>query len=430
MRYILQVLGKIKNYERVNYTIQGKTYNAQLSSDALAHHFGGDYRIILLAPESLVALTANSKDEAVNLLKQWRNFEEDLRDKITSANLLESPFDVKVMQSFGKYSTRHQFDLVFNNSIDNIISYQLMTLLNLPEQADELIVDVSTGFNTQVTALLEAIRPYIVFRKLKGLLQHEKKINVKLAFTPPVSKPGEYEIELYDYDVKAFFEYPLRNISVSSAATLLSDALPQLKREVSEKFKERWGSFTEAIGTAKRAFNALKYNIPLAFFYDDIISGEDRFAECLEILFAVLDYLEKLRTIEVKEDKVVITRHRIGKQNFMNSALTLALYSTVIKFKNEVIHSKPTTNLLRDIFKRSYESLGLQLNERFLEKDLKDLEAKHGINVIPFDEKRNFFAHSGLVESFIKVSVDDTNLELQYEDDRLPIIKGWIKDPS
>ncbi|MEM3448593.1 MAG: hypothetical protein QXP38_06920, partial [Nitrososphaerota archaeon] len=45
-------------------------------------------------------------------------------------------------------------------------------------------------------------------------------------------------------------------------------------------------------------------------------------------------------------------------------------------------------------------------------------------------QKRNFFAHSGLLREYIKLKKENGMIYLSYTEDCLPIIKKWIKKPE
>lgn len=423
MRYILKVLGRVdvKGYQEVEYQIEGALYKARLLSDALSEHYSG-CRIILLSPESLVTKLAADKSDAKALLEDEARFEGEVKQRV-EGGLLAKPFVVKHMQSAGLYKNQG-FAVEFSNTLDNIISYQLLLQLGLLNDAQEIILDVSTGFNTQVIALLEAVRAYIVFCKLTQILKGESAVAVKIATTSPVTGPNQYPVDLYDFDVKAFFDFPLRDKKAINVADLLIDSPPAVKREVSEKFG--WGRISKLVGEARRAFNAIKYNAPLALFYDSIIGEGESSSECLNALSKILQFIEDLRKIEVRGDKILCTRYKISRQVLLNLIYILALHKSLTEFRSEVKKREPTLKTLREVFNEVYEKIRLQLNTRFLQRDIEEHYSKQ--EIAPH-EKRNFFAHSGLLKNFVETEGVGENTKLSYKNMCINQVKSWLEKP-
>jgi len=423
LRYIIQILGKLKGYVEVTYTINGFSHVARLSSEALSEYYKGDCRIILLAPESLVTHLTNDIDEAKGLLRDKLWFTEFTKQRVENNQLLNKPFQVKHMQSSGFYNHSSAYALKFNNTLDNIVSDQLIQLA-LIEDADELVLDVSTGYNTQVLALQEAVRVLTVYHKLKRLLQDGGGLKVKISSISPIRSQGEYPVDLYDFDAKAFFEFPIKGREAPKVADLVMDASDEFKRKLSMSFN--WSKISKAVGEARRAFNAIKYNAPLTLFYDEIIGKEEDSEECLKTLFDIANYVEEQRSIEVDKNMILSKRIRISRRTLVNLMLTLALHKTLAEFRRELKGSEPTPSNLHDIFVDLYEKIGLQLNARFLQRDLSDYVDNSG-GAIRSDVKRNFFAHSGLLEDYVEGAMGK---KLAYKSECVDEVKEWLEEPE
>jgi CRISPR/Cas system-associated protein Csx1 len=424
LRYIFQILGRLKGYQEVTYTINGFSHKALLSCEALSEYYKGECRIILLAPESIITHLTDSIEEAEALLRDKTRFIESVKQNIEKNRLLNKPFQVKCMQSSGFYCWSSSYALKFDNTLDNIISDQLIQLA-LIEDVDELILDISTGYNTQVLALLEAIRVLTVYHKLKHLLEGGGDLRVKMSTISPVTSQGEYPIDLYDFEAKAFFEFPIKGRESPKVTDLVLDAPDEFKRKLSLDFK--WVNISKAVGEARRAFNAIKYNAPLTLFYDEIIGKEEDSKQCLKTLFDIINYVEEHRSIEVDGNLILSKRNKIGRRTLTDLLLTLALHSTLSQFRKELKRVEPIPKALHNIFIDLYEKIGLQLNARFLERDLADYEDKSD-ETIRSDPKRNFYAHSGLLENYVE-EAEDTK-KLAYRSECIEEIKEWLEKPE
>jgi len=423
LRYILQILGKFAGYNEVTYIVNGFSCKAWLSCAALSEYFRRECKVILLVPESIVTNLTDRIDEAKALLMDKRLFEERVKQKVEENRLLNGPFDVKCMQSSGFYSKGNLYAVKFVNTLDNIVIDQL-TQLALMDDVDELIMDISTGHNTQVLALLEAVRVLTVYQKLKRLLQDGSGLKIKISSISPVSGEGEYPINLYEFDAKAFFEFPIKGRDAPKVADLVTHTTDELKREISMEFN--WSRISKAVGEARRAFNAIKYNAPLTLFYDELIGKEEDSKECIKTLFDIVSYVEEHRRVEVDGDLILSKRIMISRQVFANLLLTLALHLTLTEFRRRVKRAEPKLKTLHDVFTDIYEKIGLQLNARFLERDLAEYAEIRGGTIVS-DTKRNFFAHSGLLENYVERT---GNGKLLYKAKCLDEVREWLENPE
>jgi CRISPR-associated protein Csx1 len=330
------------------------------------------------------------------------------------------------MQSSGFYKGG-SYAVRIDNTFDNIIVDQVAQLASI-DSVEELIVDISTGHNTQVLALLEAVRVLTVYNKLKRVLQDGSGLKIKIASTPPVSTPvsgeDEYPINLYEFDAKAFFEFPIKSRDAPKVADLVTHTTDELKREISVEFN--WSRISKAVGEARRAFNAIKYNAPLTLFYDELIGKEEDSKECIKTLFDIVSYVEEHRRVGVDGDLLLSKRIMISRQVFTNLLLTLALHLTLTEFRRRVKRAEPKLKTLHDVFTDIYEKIGLQLNARFLERDLAEYAEIRGGTIVS-DTKRNFFAHSGLLENYVERT---ENGKLLYKAKCLDEVREWLENPE
>jgi hypothetical protein len=150
-----------------------------------------------------------------------------------------------------------------------------------------------------------------------------------------------------------------------------------------------------------------------------------------------------------------------------NYLLTLALYSSLKEFKENIIKEKEKTNfeIISEYFPKLYKKLSLGLNARLLIRDLKEIKdmvesvKKKGISlekdtrledlfqkvdshrsdetkkeskeIKESDIKRNFFVHSGLEStvSYVRIS-EKGKIELSYGTSHKYEILNWIRNPE
>ena len=457
MYYIIQVLGRFAGYYDVFFRVGDVVYGGKLVSQILRKHFGENCKTVILVPESLVAMLTDDVYEAADLLRDKQKFERRVGDEIVEAGLLEEPFEILKIQSVGPYRGG-SWHICFRNHFDNIVCYAFLELLKHLNGGDcRLIVDISTGQNLYVNSMVEAIRVLLVYYKLSRILQKKMDMRIDMVSTPPIQKEAgecaEYDVNFYEYDVKAFFEFPIRGNIPTSASNFLREAPVELKRRLSFKLRGETRILNKILGSARLAFNSLRYNTPLAMFYNDIISLDVEPNEGFNALTKILEVFEKERKIEVKDERLVVERLTVNRLLIMNTFLALSLYSSLWKFGKEVRLKKPTEKEIMSLFSTVYKNANLHLNARFLERDLKEIEEaassklktgekkrlsdlfekknskrKRGRKFS--DPKRNFYAHSGLLREILIVEKQDDELILHYDKNSFNTIRKWLKKPE
>jgi len=418
MNYILQVLGKF-NYEEVSYDIENKEYKCKLASEALQAHFK-EYKVILLAPESLVALLAEDVNEAIELLKRPNELKERIKNEVLKNNLLKSEFKIILIQSIGSYPLKanNNFTINFKNDVNNVVIYLLLNFLEELKDAEKIIADTSSGHNIYVSSLIEALRLFLAYCKLKNYLQ-QPRINIKLSFSSPIerSKENLYPINLYDYNVKAFFDFPVKE----KVELLSKNASTEIKKLEKKYLKP----LNAIISSGRLMFNAIKYNVPLAIFYIEL---EKSVEEGEEMLKEILYRIEEEKSIE-SDGK--ISRIALNRTAIVNALLSLALTSSIKEFLSRI--PQATIKNIEDSFSRLYEKVGLGINKRFLKRDLSKIKIEEDWKKIKSssNDPRDFFAHSGLLKPFIdREKIDDEEILLRYKPEKVSLIKKWLKNPE
>ena len=465
--YIFQVIGKLKDYQKVKFVIDNKEFSGILSSKAVKEFYlkekGIELKNIFLVPESLVSeiegydpyeLLCNREKFRENVAKQLREIIED--------NIYDG--DIIILQSVGEYRKK-SLNIYFDNNVDNIVSYLTIEISRIFESFNKNIIllgDISTGHNIYTSSLIENLRILITRYKLSNLLQNGT-LKTSIVSTPPIIGKTEYRLYFYDYDVRVFFDLPLKNLELEniSAPSFIHDNLPSYEKEkIGKELEKEIKLIKDLVRKTAIAFNAIKYNIPLALFYKEIVNLEEE-KEGKRALEKILEFYKNKQSINSKENTITKKYIKVKRNLFINTLLTLDLLSSLRKFFVENIESSIKENNvvsiedLENISTRLYESLNLNINKIFLKRDLKEIkyyacnlldgEEKLFKELIPKTEKeeircenslqysvqkRNFFAHSGLLKEYVKLRKEKDTIYLSYTKDYISTIKRWIRKPE
>lgn len=447
---IIQIYGR-NDYKKINYHINGNQFEKKLISEAWYEHLGnGD--IIFLIPESLLINEISNYEEYERFLKNKNEFENYFKNKIElqyENNDLIKNTKVLKLQSIGFYSNPKfkDINIDFQNNTDNIEIYLFRELFDDLEKHDKIIIDTSTGLNYYITLIYDVIKNYIIYNKLRNYLNSNKKKSFILSILPPILQTTEnIKIEQVDFDVKTIFEMS----SKSSSYKLIFDETSEIKEKINKKIEKHFDQINKIFIETKKGFNALKFNIPLSFTSDKIFKTNFEYKDSIDILnkiiFKILDDLEKSMKLDRGDNKLKVSRYKIKKESFFDLINNLAIYEN-IKIIKDKIGDAELENIKNKFFD-IYDKMDLDLNKRFLERDLKEIENYKNeignnyqyLNEIIFknkevykilnktssDQKRNFFAHSGLEYTFTLVKKEDNKIFLKYDESKIELIKKWI----
>jgi CRISPR-associated protein Csx1 len=466
MRLILQVLGRL-DYQYVNFYVRDELIKDRFSSQALAKKFG-DSKIIFLVPESLVTELANNKIEAKELLNNKDNLRNIILERLYNEVTVKD-FEILIVQSIGMYKSQNKdFQINFLNDADNIILSLILDLLKRIEGYNEVILDISTGHNVYVTSLIDAARTLVVYFKLRNIMKEKNEMKVpvfKIAYSPPIIQSldafsSRYPIQLYDFDVKAFFEIPFKN-SIR-IIDLLKNGDIELKKEMNVTFKKANQELNNLITETKIAYHAIRYNVPLAYF-DDLVRFSANEEEMLKKLRNISEYIiENKKEIHENNNEILIKRLSINRLSFANLILTIAFHNALRELK-ENLEKTPSIDIIKKTFDHLYKIIEFGLNARFLLRDLNEIEElskylgegeEKSIKELQHyrstkfqsiesrdirkkgDIKRNFFAHSGFEETITLVKkISDKEAKkneilLRYVPERKADIEKWLTNPE
>lgn len=475
--YIIQVLGRF-DYNYVNFEVFKRLYGAHLSSIALQRALRDDYGlepiIILLAPTSLIMRKRLNeyREELLNLYIDDYNqflckFADDIKYIIVNDfDVDDASLKIYIIESMGRYTDDK---VVLNYDIHpNNIKISMLNLLLKLWDADEIYIDISTGLNQYVNLLMDAFRGYIVNRKLS--LQENYKLNTYYTLTHPVKKAGEvYRLYAQEFDVKAFLDWPLKKRKIDIGSMLLENG--EKKRQLNIDYTELRNKLNRFMLRSRDCFNCIKYNIPLLLFDKPFIDGENFInyrwlnTTAINLRNKIIDLSNRLviPNIERLDNEIRVTCTPLDYNYILSLHIAISLYIG-LKESFQLPKTRPRFRLedgeivgpFKDIM-NSYTKLGLALNARFLERDLKniwglketikdewvtlsDLDKKcnEGFkgevvgDKYVSDEIRNFYAHSGFLRQMIKIKKDGDWIEIKYinEKDVGNKLRRWLKDPD
>ena len=423
MIHIFQVVGDPKYYDEKEFRIGNKSYVSCLSSEAFRRCLveeGKKVKLTLLVPESL--LLKKNEGEFAKMIK-----EKGVDD-----------FEVVVIPSTGEFWVDEK-KVELKTSVETIITCIFLHLLET--KPESIYVDISTGQNIYPLSLLEATRRYITYRKLKGLLQGAS-INAFTIFPPPIVKNVySYPVEIQPIDVKAFFSLPNANIDKIVIKAVNSwNKVEEIKKGYSNLIKK----VRDVTKELRMAYNAIRLNVPLAFY--KLLTME---AEVNEIEREIISFVKEL--IKPIETEISIERSVIDGVNVSNIFYSTALYSSIQEFKNSL--NEPEIDEILQRFSELYKikNLGVGVNEYFLLRDVEDIKSsvknskikieegrgellariKHGDEFHKStDKKRNFFAHSGFLQEYTLVKVDRGRIYVDWLREKTEEIEKWLLDPE
>jgi CRISPR-associated protein Csx1 len=432
-------------FNPIKFEVNGKDYTAQLSSFALRQSFlenGERSKVILIYPVSLFlnkSLSNKNNPQTQNIPIDFKKvIESILYDKAERFNYLSNPYpyfakhphskeadEFIVIHSIGQYEginfSATLEELILEIFIDMIKRYQ-------DEPFSELYLDISSGHNIYVSALLEAGRLFLTFYKLQNFLTQGKGLNVFVTFSDPILPPYERTFKIhkgFPLEVKVFFSYPEKPYEYS-----LEQGYMKFAGELAKENREIKRDLNDLFSYGQFFYSAIKNNIPLVL-YTQAYHSEERINEGLQIL------------IKLVKDSLTQNYQNTPKLNFdlfRKAFLMLAIYKGITEvLKTYKIAKKEEVSIseLREKFveenKSLYKYFGLVQNRNYLSQEIKN---NFDRNKDKFEKKykllreyiggesedfnpRNFLAHCGFERNSVYVRKDEEEILVKYREDRL-----------
>ena len=452
---VIGVLGKLEGYDEVDYKIigeRGSIYRSYTPFQALYNYFsdeGCEVDLLVFMPESLLALRKSySINEAEELVRNRVELRRKLLEKVFWEKICKDSSEV--ISSIGEYSLKEGSRMVFNVSYDNVVAEMFIALTDRVMRGgySEVHADISIGHNIYVSALVEALRALIVFEKLRNIVygEYDKKVYFHVS-SPVVGGVKSAAIYSHEVDVKAFFELPFKgrvktdNKGKVKADSIFSVESKEKKKKVMNEVKDlkQYVELRDLVNSLWRklrpAFNAIKYNVPLAFFHDKLIyfeeedmnAGMNTLSKTKELIRILLERTET----RIEDNKLFIERIPLNSKVIANILYSAALLESIARFWREKIDGRePELGYIEEVFKKLYERLGQEILTYFLERDVKEQKSKLTGKEFRGYEIRNFYAHSGMSQNQTIFKLKNGKIIAHYKNKCIKTIKKWLLKPD
>lgn len=390
---IVQICGDPKQYSKVNFKIFEKEFESSFCSEALRELRNEE--VLLFAPKSLIEKEGIGSIEA-------------LKSIISQKGLVS--FEIFEIPSVGIYGERKYYA-----RFDDVMASIFLKIFE--KRPEGILVDPSTGQNFYSIALLEAVGRYSTYRQLERILQDKSDFKAEIVSYPPIDKNTKIaEVEFHQIPARAFFSFP--------KSTNIDKMEPT--GEISKKYKQLKSKFRSLLRETKIAFNAIRYNIPLAFY--ELVNFEFNIEEIEKGIVSMAK--------EILESEI----------NLKSAVLSEVFYVTAMaksfqEFRG--ILSEPCTKEIKEKFTEVYKKVGLNVNEHILERDLMKIEERLSNSRVGEKGKllelfegskgssdliRNFIAHSGFLKEYTEFEVREEGVYLSWVKENLGEIQGWLEE--
>jgi len=330
MKLIYQIGRFDANYmNEVEFKFENETYTSPLSSISLKRYFLSqkfDTKLVLIYPVSIVY-----NESAVEKLKKNDSFAQKINGNISNylnepRTVLEShphnkeADDFLIIHSIGRYRLREN-EVEFKSSYDDIVLEILCDMIEryieVKDQKNEFYIDISSGHNIYVSALLEALKHFSVFSQLLNWQDKNLRPKIYITFSDPIlgSSAKEFQIYIQSITFKAFFSSPVNKNDVNR------NNPEKLSKQIYENNTKKKGELENFLENFVIFYSALKNNIPLALYHFERPS----FDEIINFLKDIINEIKgKLSRDWVKSPK-------LSKDNYLKVILSLGLYAGIVK---------------------------------------------------------------------------------------------------
>ena len=431
-------------FNPIKFAVNGKEYTALLSSFALKQSFlenGEDAKVILIYPISLF-LNKNAP-QIVNIPEDFKQtIESVLKNENERFNYLSNPYPYFeqhphskeangfiVIHSIGQYEgikfSATLEELILEIFIDMVKRYQ-------DELFSELYLDISSGQNIYISALLEAGRLFLTFYKLQNFNLKENGLKVFITFSDPIVPPYNRTFQVHkDFclEVKTFFSFPEKPNQNN-----LKDAYSKFAKDLVGKDKELRPfkrQLTKLFTHGYFFYSAIKNNTPLVLYTWEYHQEEeiDRgIADLINLVYQRL-YKDYQKTPGLKFDL------------FRKAFLMLSIYKGIVKvlkeykiYKKEEVGLEELARNFRDENQSLYNCFELKQNREYFSHEysntferegerggIKDKIPEHYVLLRELikgesDEikPRNFIAHCGFERNCVYIRRQGAQVFVKY----------------
>ncbi|NNG65727.1 CRISPR-associated CARF protein Csx1 [Caldanaerobacter subterraneus] len=406
------------------------------------------FPVSLILNENAIEEIIKSEDKAVERFKEKvERFKymtlDTLQEYFTSPHAFYSVHphckiadDFFVVHSLGGYKIFGEY-IEFNSDYNDIVlqifsdmAIRYLNEYNRDNETMEFYIDISSGHNIYISALLEAARYFSVFSGLLNWLKKEKRPKIFLAFSDPIL-PGttgmkEYEIHIEELRFKTFFSSPIGKEELDNF---------NLARRIAGKEKELKNVLQKLFEKFLICFSAIKNNTPLVLYYCNFDVRED-------VISFLKNFLEMLKQ---KLSRSWNSSPGLSKADYLNTILSLGFYAGIL----EVLEARGISKYdyekgialeeIKQLFASEensiYELFELGTHVSILGKEIRNLcyggKEKSILNQateewnkvynfidegeLSFFEDRNFLAHAGFERNVTEVRKKEGKLYLRYD---------------
>jgi len=437
MKIVLQVYPKISNKEpnESSYIYESKQIKARLPGEAVYKQ-----------------LSENDKSELILILPKSLIEERENASKISNQLI--------IVQSIGRYGGK-EYKGDYRQMIATVFSELVKKSLQVEkegESIDEIVVDISRGQNIYVTMLIEAVRNFVVFYKMKNWGRNREMSEFKwyISFSEPVEGQveGDIRISKVDFSQTVFFDLPIKKLTNDNGYKneLINKLLLKFFKDV-----VNYNQLKKIVYLTVFLFNSIKNAIVLPLFYVDFPTSREveDLIEKFASRFIELNERENYNKIEKFDAKLYIQFIQslglfVGlMKNIEESGIKLSPedegFVEVEKLENfKEILDKSVTNIAARFFEREInylksinieEGKTVKLSDIRKSERLEQNKTSFGEFQKGSDQKRNFFAHAGFEESIVEIQKKSGKLYVRYTQQKIEELKEnkgdiykWILD--
>lgn len=438
MKYIYQIGRLESRMQALKFSVDGKEFECELSSIALKNYLNSNTKLILIYPISL-PFNKYLLDPKSNLDENFKNKIKEVLDNREA--YFSNPFelfklhphtayadDFLLIHSLGNYEEES-----FGGNFEDIVLEIFVDLVerDIKEAITELYVDISSGHNIYVSAMLEAVRHFSIFHGLSNWgLQNFK---VKIIFSDPIIGSSKQNFDIHkDHELvfKIFFSSPISR----------EDLEFKLARRIAEENRPFKREINNMLEFFSLCYSALKHNTPLVLYSCEFHSE----SQIKNLLLEVISHMKKRLHKNWKNSP------NLEKNDYLKLILSLSFYKGMIRMMSQhdiSLRDGVNINEIEKVFKKMYEVFGLDLNIELLGHELsilrKTISDKMKLtneistnwqplsNIILGEgtfHKRNFIAHAGFERTVTEIKKENGKIYFRYKANEVDRIRKKLTE--
>jgi CRISPR-associated protein Csx1 len=454
MNFIYQIGRFDKNYENDNkFLIDNIIFESKLSSFALKEYLKTQkkeqVKLTLIYPISIpfnnyAIKELKDKDKFVKIfIEKMNSYLENPKEVLKhhpynslDNNINDKADDFIIVHSFGKYkldniNKEFPFEAKFYDIVLEILIHLIESFLSKKDEKNNFYIDISSGHNIYISALLEAVKNFFTFSALLNWKNKNLRPDIYITFSEPITDTNEnksYNIYMEKIDFYVSFYSPLTKEEIDK--NLGERIARKIYDNNNIENREKRKKLDEFIFNFGIIYSALKNNTPLVLYHFKYNSYD-------EIINLIKEILEEIKS-KIMDN--YCKSHGLDKDSYLKVILSLALYAGI----TELLQDKQIKNYndqgvnileIKQKFHEDkdniYKILGIQSLNIFLENEISnimeskklpekaDSEWKCLAEILDgkktnFDNIRNFIAHSGFEKNITYAKKVNDKIYLKY----------------